>query len=139
MINPEVEIASYTYKPGVVLAVIPTEADMPISPVQLPVPPGFTWTLVIVGEVLDSRGSGSTLPTRAAFRIPDDQLEDSDTFANLVRLCMIYWETHEVDEWLRRENVRVFTPSHHGSGALSSVQTDIYDRLRRPRMPPRHV
>ena len=134
MIDPEVEVTSYTYKPGVVLSVFKTGTDI-VTPAPIQAP-GMEWTLRIVGEVLDSQGGDEKVTTKADFPIPDAQLETPDTLAFFVRLCIVYWETHEVDEWFRKENKRVFTPSHHGSDALSTMQTDIYARLFSPQALP---
>lgn len=135
MLDPEVEVASYSYKPGVVLSVFKTGSDIQMGVPIVPV--GMEWTLRIAGEVLDSQGGTEMVTTKADFPIPDAQLEDADSFDFFVRLCLVYWETHEVDEWFRRGNKRVFTPSHHAKETVSTMQTDIYNRLGRPVMPPR--
>jgi hypothetical protein len=134
MIDVEAEVATYTYKPGVTLSVHPT-TTLVEAPVQTE-PTGFQWTLRVAGEVLDSQDPTSRNLTKAEFPIPDDQLSDADTFAFFVRLCIIFWETHEVDEWFRRGNARAFTPSTHGPNALSSMRTDIYGRLNRSMVRP---
>lgn len=134
MIDVEAEVATYTYKPGVVLSVHKTTGLLDTG-VQT-TSPGYEWTLQIAGDVLDSQDPTKTNLTKAEFPIPDDQLSDSDTFAFFVRLCIIYWETHEVDEWFRRANRRAFTPSTHGPDALSSMRTDIYGRLNRSMVRP---
>lgn len=134
MIDVEAEVASYTYKPGTTLSVRKTthllDAAVPADTT------GFEWTLTVTGDVLDSQEPTSRNLTKAEFPIPDDQLSDADTFAFFVRLCIIYWETHEVDEWFRRGNARVFTPSTHGPNALSSLRTDVYARLNRSMVRP---
>jgi hypothetical protein len=134
MMDFEAEVASYTYKPGVTLLTFQTGSEMQLGLMQPTQAIGYVWSLRIASEALDSRVSGVMVPVKADFPIPD-WIDDADTFAFFVRLCLIYWETHEVDEWIKRDNKRVFTPSHHGDDAISTMQTDIYNRLQRPAPP----
>jgi hypothetical protein len=134
MLDYEAEVASYTYKPGVSLSVLQTGSEIQTGLTQPIHAVGFVYSLRISSEALDSRTSGMMVPVKADFPIPD-WIEDADTFAFFIRLCLIYWETHEVDEWIKRNNQRVFVPSHHGGNAISTMQTDIYARLKRP-VPP---
>ena len=79
MIDVEAEVASYTYKPGVLVSVHRSESAFQ-APVQTQ-PVGYEWTLRIAGEVLDSTDESKRNLKNSEFPITDDQLADADTFA----------------------------------------------------------